>query len=146
MCYIGCQNMRENSGCETDILITSLRAVIIFLIMLHLNFFFIFLGDYAKQNIVLIITDTWATLFHSSYKAILLQMINTTSPFNILHTFLCSFFKETKQWQSNLQHVYCVCHKTAPRLHLFSNLVLCVEWISHMLLLQIFWSKCDFVW
>lgn len=37
--------------------------------MLHLNFFFIFLGDYAKQNIVLIITDTWATLFHSSYAA-----------------------------------------------------------------------------
>lgn len=50
--------MRENSGCETDILITSPRAVIIVLIMLHLNFFFIFLGDYAKQNIVLTITDT----------------------------------------------------------------------------------------
>lgn len=49
--------MRANSGCETDILIMSPRAVIIVLIMLHL-YFFIFLGDYAKQNIVLIITDT----------------------------------------------------------------------------------------
>lgn len=43
----------------------------------------IYPGDYAKQNIVLIITDTGATQFHSSYKAILLRMINTTSPFNI---------------------------------------------------------------
>lgn len=98
MCYIGCQNMSENSGCETDILITSPCAVIIVLIMLHRNFFFffffIFLGDYAKQNIVLIITDTWATLFHSSYEAVLPQMINTTSLFNIQHTFLCSFLKK----------------------------------------------------
>lgn len=147
MRYIGCQNMRENSGSETDILITPPRAVITVLIMLHLNFFFlIFVGDYAKPNIVLIITDTWASLFHSSYEGILQQMINAASLLNIQHTCLCSVLKEMSQWQSNLRRVYCVCHETAPRLHLFSNLLLCVEWISHMLLLQIFWSKCDFVW
>lgn len=48
--------MSGNSGCEIDVLITSSHAVIIVLIMPQL--FFIFLGDYAKQNIVLIITDT----------------------------------------------------------------------------------------
>lgn len=56
--------------------------------MLHLNLFifFIFLGDYAKQNIVLIIADTRAALFHSSYEAISPPMINT-SPLNIQRTF-----------------------------------------------------------
>ena len=67
--------------------------------MPHLNFF-IFLGDYAKQNRLLIITDTWATLFHSGYEAIILRMINTTSPLNILQTFLCSFL--TKPTNDNL--------------------------------------------
>lgn len=64
MRYIGCQNMRENPGCEMDILITPPHAVITVLIMLHLSFFlfllffFIFLCDYAKQITALIIADT----------------------------------------------------------------------------------------
>lgn len=125
MCYIGCQNMRENPGCETDILITSPRAVIIVLIMLHLNFF-IFLGDYAKQNIVLIITDTWATLFHSSYKAILPQMINTTSPCNIQLTFLCSFLKK---WANDnpIYSMFTVCVIKQLPVYIYS-LIYCSAW------------------
>lgn len=151
MCYIGCQNMRQNPGCEMDILITPPHAVITVLIMLHLSFFsffffFIFLCDYAKQITALIIADTWAPPPHFGSEGILQQMINTASLSHLWHTFVCSFLKETDPWQSNLRPVYRLCHKTVRRLHLFSNLLLCVEWISHMLLLQIFWSKCDFVW
>lgn len=55
--------MRQNPGCEMDILITPPHAVIAVLIMLHLSFllfsfFFILLCDYAKQIRALIIADT----------------------------------------------------------------------------------------
>lgn len=57
--------MRQNPGCETDILITPPHAVIAVLIVLHLgaslfssSFFFIFLRDYAKQITGLIMADT----------------------------------------------------------------------------------------
>lgn len=108
--------------------------------------FFIFLCDYAKQITALIIADTWAKPPHFGSEGILQQMINTASLSHLRHTFVCSFLKETDPWQSNLRPVYRLCHKTVCRLHLFPNLLLCVEWISHMLLLQIFWSKCNFVW
>lgn len=53
--------MRENSGCETDILITFPACSYHFFdnaLSQPFFVFFIFLGDYAKQSIVLIITDT----------------------------------------------------------------------------------------
>lgn len=53
--------MRQNPGCEMNILITPPHAVITVLIMLHLSFFsffFIFLCDYAKQITAPIIADT----------------------------------------------------------------------------------------
>ena len=148
MCYIGCQNMRENTGCETDILITSPLCSYHCFDTASSQLFYLS-GWLCKTEHSSNYHRHWAILFHSSYKAILPQMISTTSPStSSTHPADISLrlFKEMNQWQSNLQYVYCACHKIAPRLHLFSNLVLCLECISHMLLLQIFCSKCDFVW
>lgn len=152
MCYIGCQNMREKSGCEMDILITPPSCSYhCFDNASSRRFFFfpfsIFLCDYAKQITALIIEDTWAAAPpHFSSGGIFQQRIKAASLPYLPHTVGHSFLKESDPRQSDLRSVYRLCHKTAPCLHLFSNLLLCVEWISHMLLLQIFWSKCDFVW
>lgn len=91
--------MRQNPGCEMDILITPPHAVITVLIMLHLSFFlfffFIFLCDYAKQITALIMADTCVLPPPFGSEGILQQMSNAASLSHLRHTFVCSFLKES---------------------------------------------------
>ena len=114
-----CQNMRDDSGCGTDILITSCRyhrldnaSSPLLCVSPPSLFHFIFLGDYAKQNIVIIIFGTWTILLVSPpCRGNSAQKINTATPLTSdTHLSLCSLLlprlplrrNQIKRWHSNL--------------------------------------------